>query len=126
MTLRQIQAEFEKGRSKLHAVVDAKCAARSKVIVAGLKNFEIARINFGNGTFAWIGKNFRTSYTDDDQVEYGSSPLSDLTYWIEDKERYLWQPAKMLKQERVLLEELVDLCYWWVDQTGGCDVSFAN
>jgi hypothetical protein len=120
MNFKQIEKQWEKDLSTLHNKF-AKCIEqRVRELVAQLKNFTIQKIDMGMGVWSIHGPEFQAVYDDDSE---GSKELHEIIYWIQNG-NYCWNPKSITKAEESIFKELIEICDWWVDQTGGDVLTF--
>ncbi len=120
MNFEQIEDHWETQKLLLQFEVDKLAAERVRVLVKRMSPFRITKILFGNGTFTFDGPNFAVVYDDESR---GELPIVELLYYGQYR-NFVWTPADMTPRIDEALNELVRLCDWWVDTTGGEDVSF--
>ena len=123
MSLTNIQKLWEAEKFKLQCTVDNLCTYRVKQLVAGLKHFRITKLIFGNGAWLALGDDFPVTYEDESHGKRGIQVLFD---WCTNggNFRYLFEPTEITTLEVELVRELAELCDWWVDISGGEDVTF--
>lgn len=120
MNFKKIEKQFEKDLSTLHDKFNTLCKQRVFELVAQLKNFTIQEIDFGMGTWVIRGPEFQVVYDDDPEVY--TMELHEIVYWTQNN--YSWKPKTITKAEEEIFTELVQICEWWLDQTGGDTITF--
>jgi hypothetical protein len=121
--LTKIQKHWEDEKYNLQLEIDRMCIVRARQLVDTLKPFQITEILFGNGTFTFRGSDFPVVYDDESE---GSLPIVELLYYGEQYRSFVWTPRDMTPFLLEALIELVQLCDWWVDATGGKDMTFVE
>lgn len=118
----QIERVWEDKNLALQREIDLLCIDRVKSLVHQMKPFRITQLLCGNGTCTIRGDDFEVEFEDESR---GNMPIVELWYYGMYRD-YCWTPVDMNPRTLEVLYELVDLCNWWVDTTGGEDVHFDN
>mgnify|MGYP001439591503 CR=1 FL=1 len=126
MTFNQIEKQWDENLLALALRADKLCEKRLRELVAKLKNITIDHITMGMGSWMMSGPDFKSVYDDDSECDMD---LQHIIYWLEcvtgvKPGMYVWKPKRLTKSELAVLTELYKLCEWWVDKTGGMDISF--
>lgn len=117
MKFKEIEKSWDEKQSQLQNEFNMFCAVRFRELVDGLQNFKITRLIMGMGSWTVEGEKFDIVYDDDSEAKY---KLQEIFYWLSGN--YYWKPKKMTHSELKILNEIADLCEWWVEKTGGTDV----
>jgi hypothetical protein len=118
----QIEKVWENKKFALCLEIDALCIERVKTLVHQMKPFRITELLCGNGTCTILGDDFEVEYDDGSR---GPKKIVELWYYGMYRD-FCWTPVNMNPRILEVLYELVDLCTWWTDTTGGGDVRFDN
>lgn len=119
MYFKKIEKQWDKDLSTLHDKFNTLCKQRVFELVAQLKNFTIQKIDMGMGVWSIDGPRFEVVY---DDGETGNFELHEIIYWMQNN--YGWNPKTITQAEEKIFEELIEICDWWVDQTGGDVLTF--
>jgi hypothetical protein len=118
MNFNQILERATVLQNKVDDELNKLCESRVRSLVNKLANFTFTRIIMGMGYYTFEGEKFTAIYEDGSTADM---PLSGL---IDYSDRCFWKPETITTIEFVALQELNDLCNWWVQATGGKDVVF--
>jgi hypothetical protein len=81
------------------------------------------RLICGNGTWLLTAAPFAVVYDDDSRGDVHSGALQDLGLARRDGRNLSWSPAGWPEGALEALDELVEICDWWVEATGGEDLT---
>lgn len=118
----QIEKVWEDKKLVLQQEIDRLCIDRVRTLVHRMEPFRITNLLCGNGTCTILGDDFEVEYDDESR---GYMPIVELWYYGLYR-NFCWTPVDMNPSILEVLHELVELCNWWVDITGGEDVCFDN
>lgn len=122
MIFNRIQSHWDERVHQVQIEVDQMCIDRVRELVKVLEPFKIQKVLFGNGAFTIDGPDFAVEYEDESR---GYLRIEELIYYGQYRD-FLWTPVEISPKRLEALNEFVDLCDWWVDVTGGEDVTFGE
>lgn len=117
-TLETIQKVYEDQLEIINRNTDERCRFRIQTLNKRLRRFGFESLICGMGSYSVQGPDV---IFDDGHEQYPRS-AQDVIYWAENQEGDA--PKDLTDTEREALEEFAELCDWWVETTGGNDVTF--
>lgn len=118
-THKEITEAWDEQQRLLVEKFDPQVRERLVSLNGVLRRFKFENLICGMGTWTVNGPNFIADYGDGEEDDLEIECLFEWAY--SDK---VYDPKDLTKEEEAALKEFCDLCEWWVETTGGDDISF--
>lgn len=120
MNLKQIKKYWRTRHESLNEKINKLTEQRVRELVSKLGRFKINSICMAMGCWSLIGAKILVRSTEEDETF--KVDLDEMQYWADNPNRFTWEPINVTKEELKTWQELVKLCDWLLNTTGGIDI----